>query len=80
MLQKIILLLAIGLVLAVPALAAADDEAAIASDPAAMPRAGRAVALADQDRINDLAKGQAGLDSPGFLGDLGGGFSIKRAH
>jgi hypothetical protein len=35
--------------------------------PAAMLRAGRAVVSANQDRINDPAKGQDGLDGPGFL-------------
>lgn len=59
--------LAIGLCLAMPAGAASDDDAEISSDLAGMLRAGRAVVSANQDRINDPAKGQAGLDGPGFL-------------
>jgi hypothetical protein len=47
--------------------APADDDAAIAANLAAMLRAGRAVVSANQDRINDPSKGQAGLDGPGFL-------------
>ena len=39
----------------------------IAGDLAAMLRAGRAVVSANQDRINDPAKGQQGLDGAGFL-------------
>ena len=52
-----------------PVLAAApaDDDAVIAANMAAMLRAGRAVVSANQDRINDPAKGQDGLDGPGFL-------------
>jgi hypothetical protein len=47
--------------------ATTDDDAAIAANMAAMLRAGRAVVSANQDRINDPAKGQDGLDGPGFL-------------
>jgi hypothetical protein len=35
-----------------------------------MLRAGRTVVSANQDRINDPAKGQAGLDGPGFLAQV----------
>jgi hypothetical protein len=67
MLQRTILTFAIGLGLTGSVAAASDDDAAISGDLAGMLRAGRAVVSANQDRINDPAKGQAGLDGPGFL-------------
>ena len=68
MARPIILLLPLAASFAGPASAAAvDEDAAIAANLAAMLRAGRAVVSANQDRINDPAKGQDGLDGPGFL-------------
>lgn len=64
---RTILTLTIGFCLAASIAGAADDDTEIAGDLAAMLRAGRAVVSANQDRINDPAKGQAGLDGPGFL-------------
>lgn len=61
------LTLTIGLCLAASIAGAADDDTEIAGDLAAMLRAGRAVVSANQERINDPAKGQEGLDGPGFL-------------
>lgn len=70
MLRQAILALTLGLCLAVPAAAAPDDDTDIAADLAGMLRAGRAVVSANQDRINDPAKGQEGLDGPGFLAQV----------
>jgi hypothetical protein len=71
MARPIILLLPLAASFAGPASAAAvDEDAAIAANLAAMLRAGRAVVSANQDRINDPAKGQDGLDGPGFLAQV----------
>jgi hypothetical protein len=64
------LAVAIGLWITAAAAGVPDDDTAIASNLAAMLRAGRAVVSANQDRINDPAKGQAGLDGPGFLAQV----------
>jgi Protein of unknown function (DUF3365) len=72
--RQTILGLAIGLSLAVPAVAASDDDADISGDLAGMLRAGRAVVSANQDRINDPSKGQEGLDGPGFLAQVSAQF------
>jgi Protein of unknown function (DUF3365) len=69
-LRKTILSLTLGLCLTVPAAAAPEDDIAISNDLAGVLRAGRAVVSANQDRINDPAKGQAGLDGPGFLAQV----------
>src|SRR5271165_2246359 len=67
MLRRAILTLTIGLWLTAPLAAAPRDDTEISADLAGMLRAGRTVVSANQDRINDPAKGQDGLDGSGFL-------------
>jgi hypothetical protein len=68
MLRRIVPFLLLAVWLVTPAVGAdSDEDPAIAANLAAMLRAGRAVVSANQDRINDPSKGQAGLDGPGFL-------------
>jgi hypothetical protein len=70
LLRGTILSLTLGLCLAASATASPEDDIAISNDLAGVLRAGRAVVSANQDRINDPAKGQAGLDGPGFLAQV----------
>jgi hypothetical protein len=67
---RAILVLTIGFCLAASIVCAADEDTEISGDLAGMLRAGRAVVSANQDRINDPAKGQAGLDGRGFLAQV----------
>jgi hypothetical protein len=67
---RAILILTIGFCLAASIAGAADDDTGISADLAGMLRAGRAVVSANQERINDPAKGQEGLDGPGFLAQV----------
>jgi hypothetical protein len=64
---RTILTLTLGLCLAASIAGASEEDVEISDDLAGMLRAGRAVVSANQDRINDPAKGQEGLDGPGFL-------------
>ena len=70
MLRPALLLLTITLWLTAPFAAAAQDDTEISGNLAGMLRAGRAVVSANQERINDPAKGQDGLDGPGFLAQV----------
>jgi len=65
-----IVALTIGLCLTATVASAADEDTEISGDLAGMLRAGRTVVSANQDRINDPAKGQEGLDGPGFLAQV----------
>jgi hypothetical protein len=71
MLRQTILALTIGLWLVAPSSGAAShNDPETANDLMAVLRAGRAIVAANQDRINDPAKGQKDLDSTGFVAQV----------